>query len=478
MSAMAEEFGNYDALGLAELVRKKEVKPVELVETVIDRIERINPTLNCVNIKLYERAREQAEKPLPDGPLAGVPLLVKDLILLHAGIKTTNACSFYKDFVAPNDSVVADRIGKAGLIRVGKTNAPEFGMNITTEPQLFGPTRNPWNTEHVAGGSSGGSGAAVAARIVPLADGGDGGGSIRIPASNNGLVGLKPSRGRVPLAPHYGDIWYGQVNLNCLSLTVRDTAAYLDVVAGPVPGDPYQPANPERPFLAEVGSDPGRLRIGWTTKSRAGTPVAATCVEAVEKAARLCAELGHDVRETELSFDFQGVMETFKRIAAVLGAMSLEVARELVGREPMREDFERATWEIFHSGKAISGIQHALDIEAMRHHGRQIVADCEAFDVVITPTMPEPPVKLGTFNQNDMDADSFLDLLAPYIAFTLPFNVSGQPALSLPLHWSEVGLPIGVQFVSRYADEATLLRLAAQLEEAQPWKDQKPSVHA
>jgi amidase len=478
MSGITETFDRYDALGLAELVRRGEVKPIELVEAVIDRIERINPTLNCVTIKLYERAREQADGPLPDGPFAGVPLLVKDLILLHEGIKTTNACNLFKDFVAEDASVVAERIKRSGFILVAKTNTPEFGFNITTEPRLYGPTRNPWNTQHVAGGSSGGSGASVAARIVPLADGGDGGGSIRIPASNNGLVGLKPSRGRVPLAPHYGDIWYGQVITNCLSLTVRDTAAYLDVVAGPVPGDPYQPANPERPFLAEVHSDPGRLKIGFTTKSRAGTPVAAACVEAVEKAVLLCAGLGHELIETELTFDFPPLMETFQRIAAVLGAKDLEIARELIGREPTHEDLERSTWELYQSGRKIDGAQHAMDIDAMRQFSRQIAGDCESFDVVITPTMPQPPVKLGTFNQNDMDPDTYLGLLGPYIAFTLPFNVSGQPAISLPLHWSEEDLPIGVQFAARYAEEAILLRLAGQIEKARPWKDRKPPICA
>jgi amidase len=261
-------------------------------------------------------------------------------------------------------------------------------------------------------------------------------------------------------------------------LTVRDTAAYLDVVAGPVPGDPYQPAKPERPFLAEVDGDPGRLKIGFTTKSRAGKPVAAACVEAVEKAVLLCSELGHELIETELTFEYAALMETFKRIAAVLGAKDLEIAPEITGREPTPKDLERSTWELFQSGKTISGVQHAMDIDAMRQFSRQIASDCEPFDVVITPTMPEPPVKLGTFNQNGPSADDFLELVGPYIAFTLPFNVSGQPAVSLPLHWSDEGLPIGVQFAAPYADEATLLRLAGQIEKAQPWRQRKPPICA
>jgi amidase len=479
MTKIIQDFDKYDALGLADLVRRKEVTPAELVETVIERIERVNPTLNCVNNKTYDMARKLAEGALPEGPFSGVPFLMKDLLTMYAGVKTTSGSSFYKDFIATEDSVVVERIKQAGLILVGKTNAPEAGT-ISTEPRLYGPTRNPWNPEYGAGGSSGGSGAAVAARIVPLADGSDGGGSIRIPASNNGVVGLKPCRGRVPLAPHYGDAWYGQSCLNCLSLTVRDSAAYLDVIAGPVPGDPYQPAKPPRPFLEEVSMDPGRLKVGYVLKSVTADPVDPACIKAVEEVVKLCSELGHELMEMEFTFDYDTAIRSFNRAARVLGAMSLEEGEKMVGRKGKEEDFESITWMTYERGKTVTGVQHAQDVETMRQSSRQIAQDCEPFDIVLTPTMPVPPQKVGTFDTNcPPDAmKDFGKLMKSHIAFTLPFNISGQPAISLPLHWSEDGLPIGVQFVARYADEATLFRLASQLEKAQPWIDRRPPVCA
>jgi amidase len=479
MVEIFRDFEKYDALGLADLVRRKEVKPIELVETVIERIERINPQLNCVNIKTYDLAKKLAEGILPQDLFSGVPFLMKDLTTMYAGVKTTSGSSFYKDFVATEDSVVVQRIKQAGLILVGKTNAPEGGT-ISTEPRLYGPTRNPWNLEHGAGGSSGGSGAAVAARIVPLADGSDGGGSIRIPASINGVVGLKPCRGRVPLAPHYGDSWYGQSCLNCLSLTIRDSAAYLDVVSGPMPGDPYQPAQPTRPFLEEVSIDPGKLKIGYVVKSVTGDPVDPVCIKALEETVKLCSELGHELIETEFSFDYDTAIRSFNRAARVLGVMSLEEGENKVGRKATEVDFESVTWMTYERGKTVTGLQHAKDVETLRQSSRQIANDCEPFDIILTPTMPVLPPKLGTYNTDcpPEEMREFGRLMKSHIAFTLPFNISGQPAISLPLHWSEDGLPIGVQFVARYADEAALFRLAAQLEKARPWIDHKPPICA
>jgi len=480
MASLMEEFDKYDALGLAALVRRKEVKPIELVETAIERIERMNPVLNCVNIKTYDLARRLAQGPLPEGPFTGVPFLLKDLGLMYAGVKTTSGCSFYKDFVARDDSIVVQRIKQAGLILVGKTNTPELGLAPSTESRLYGPTRNPWNLEHTAGGSSGGSGAAVAARILPVADGSDGGGSIRTPASNNGVVGLKPSRGRVPVAPHQGDMWYGQACMNCLSLTVRDTAAYLDVVSGPVPGDPYQPAKPVRPFFEEVSIEPGRLKIGVVTRSITGDPVDPECVRAVEETARLCADLGHEVMETKFTFDFDLAVKSFNRAARVLALMALEDGERMVGRKATAEDFETVSWLTFELGKMVSGVQHARDIEALRQCSRQIARDCEPFDIVLSPAMPVRPQRLGLYDMNGPpeSARTFGSLIKSHLAFTMPFNISGQPAMSLPLHWSKDGLPIGVQIVARYADEATIFRLAGQLEKARPWIDRKPPVHA
>jgi len=476
MADIFPEYENYDAVGLAELVRRKEIKPIELVETVIDRIERINPVLNCVNIKTYDLARKLAEVPLSGRPFDGVPFLLKDLTTMYAGVKTTSGSSFYRDYVATDDSVVVQRIKKAGLILVAKTNTPEFGSSPSTEPRLYGPTRNPWNLDHGAGGSSGGSAAAVASRIVPVADGSDGGGSIRTPASNCGVVGLKPCRGRVPIAPHYGDFWYGQACLNSLSLTVRDTAAYLDIVAGPVPGDPYQPPKPGRPFIEEVFADPGRLKIGVVTKSITGEPVDAGCVTAVEETAKLCTDIGHEIVETQFTFDYDRTVKSFNRAARVLALMAMEDGEKMVGRKATREDVESLSWLIFELGKNVTGLQHARDIETLRHCSRQIAADCEPFDIVLTPTMPVPPQKLGVYEMNGPPetARAFGSLLKSHLAFTMPFNISGQPAMTLPLYWSDDGLPIGVQIVARYADEATIFSLAGQLERAKPWIHRKP----
>jgi len=473
-----KDFDQYDALGLADLVRRQEVQPIELVDAVIDRIEKVNPRLNCIVIKEYDRARKLAQGPLPDGPFTGVPFLMKDLILFYQGVKTTNACRFFKDFVAPDDSFVVQRFKQAGFILVGKTNTPEFGFNVTTEPVLHGPTRNPWNTDLSPGGSSGGSGAAVAARIVPLADASDGGGSIRIPASRNGLFGLKPSRGRVTLGPHYGDFWYGQAIMNGLALTVRDAAAYLDVVGWPLPGDAYQPAKTVGSFLETVGQDPRRLKIGYTTASPIGAAVHPECLEAVNKAVQLCRDLGHEVMEMKFTFDLNPVMEVFLRIASVLENMTLMMAEMLVGRKPTEQDFEKITWALSQHAKDCTGVQHAMDIEAMRHFSRQIAGDCAPYDVVVTPTMPDPPPPLGYHDQNNLEVEEFIARLNSAVGFTLPFNVSGDPAMSVPLHWTKDGLPVGVQFIARYAREDILFKLAGQLEKAQPWIQRRPPVCA
>ncbi|MBW2619356.1 MAG: amidase [Deltaproteobacteria bacterium] len=477
MGDLAQDFDQYDALGLADLVRRKEVKPIELVEIAIERIERVNPTLNCVIIKTYDLARKLAESPLPQGPFTGVPLLLKDIGLMYAGVKTTSASRFYKDFVAQEDSLVVQFLKQAGFILVGKTNLPENGFNITTEPVLYNPTLNPWNLDRVPGGSSGGAGAAVAARILPLADGSDGGGSIRIPASNNGLVGLKPSRGRVSWAPQAGDVWYGMATTNCLSLTVRDSAAYLDVIGRPATGDIYQLAQPEVSFLDNVGIDPGKLKIGVITKSPLGQPIDPACVEAVESAVKLCAELGHEVVETEFSFEADLYHENMLRLLCVLSAKDLETGEAMIGRQATEGDLEPANWEAAQRGKTVPGVQHAKDIEALRQYGRRIAEDCQPFDIVLTPTQSLRPQPLGAYDTN-LGLDTLHQKTGPGTIFTNPFNASGQPAVSLPLFWSEDGLPIGVQFAAKYANEALLFRLAGQLEKARPWIDRRPPVCA
>ncbi len=480
MRGIHEVFDKYDAIGMAELVRCGEVCPEELVETAIERIERVNPILNCVCIKTYELAKKIAKGPLPEGPFTGVPILMKNLGTFYVGVPTTASCRFLLDFIPDKDSTVVERWKKAGFILIGKTNTPEFGSSISTEPTLYGPTRNPWNTEFVSGGSSGGAASSVSARIIPLADGSDGGGSIRIPASNTGVFGLKPSRGRVPVGPHYGDCWYGNVCFNCLSITVRDSAAFLDAIAGPVPGDPYQVPKPERLFVEEVRIPPKRLRIGLITESPAEDPVDPVCVKAAKNAAELCEKLGHYVEETRFTFSYDEAMKRFNRIVRVLRAMEIEKAEKMLGKKAKREDFEAITWLIYELGKKISGVRHAADIDELRKMGRIIASEMKSFDILLTPTLPVPPQKLGVYVTDGPPeaTEKFGNLIHSHMAFTVPFNISGQPAASLPLYWSKEGLPIGVQFAARYGDEATLIRLSAQLEDALPWRNKKPPICA
>ena len=475
---MSIEFEKYDALGLAFLVARKEVTPKELVDAAIARIERVNGQLNCVNIENFEEARKAAAQPLPDGPFRGVPLLLKDLLTGYKGLPLTSGCRYFEDFRAPYDSVVAERIRDGGFIRLAKTVTPELGYCIASEPPIFPPARNPWNPDHTSGGSSGGSGGAVGARIVPLATASDGGGSIRVPASNNGLVGLKQSRGRTTLAPFYGDLWYGCVTEGCVSLTVRDQAAYHDLTQYAAPGDVYSTPRPTIPFADEVGRDPGVLRIGIVTSAPSGQPVNAECVAAVENTARLCESLGHKVEPMQYTFDFEALGAVFSRIACAATAAGIVAAEPLIGRPPREGDFTNVIQEMLDRAPSQTAVEHALDVEALHQLGWAVAQDCLSYDVVLTPTLPHPPRKVGYFDMSRSFDDFNFGVLIPEIAFTLPHNVSGLPAMSLPLHWSADGLPCGVQFIAKHADDGLLFRLAAQLEQAQPWFDKVPPIHA
>ena len=475
---MSIELEQFDALGLADLVKRKEVKPIELVEAAIERIERVNPELNCVMFKNYDAARAAAGEALPDGPFTGVPLLLKDLLTAYQGLPLTGGCRYLKDFVAPVDSVVAERIADGGFIRLAKTVTPEMGYCVASEPPLYPPARNPWNTDHTPGGSSGGSGAAVAARILPLATANDGGGSTRIPASNNGLVGLKQSRGRTTTAPFYGNMWYGCVVEGCVSLSVRDQAAYHDLTQYSVPGDPNALARPETPFLEEVAQDPGRLRIGLITEAANGRPVHPECAAAANNAARLCESMGHEIEETAYSLDFDALGAVFSRIACAATAAGIHSLEPVMGRPPADGELGNVIREMVERGERLSAPAMAQDIEAMHMAGWAIAGDCAPYDMVITPTMPNPPHKVGYYDMSLPFETYNNDLLLPEVVFTLPHNVSGLPAMSLPLHWSADGLPCGVQFIASHANDALLFRLAARLEEAQPWFDRRPPIHA
>lgn len=473
-----EEFAKYDALGLAQLVKNKEVKPIELVEAAIARIASVNDKLNCVNIENYENARAAAAGDVPDGPFSGVPLLLKDLLTGYEGMLCTNGSRYFAEFRAPVDSAIATRMSEGGFIRLAKTVTPEFGYCIASEPEIFPPARNPWNPDHTPGGSSGGSGAAVAARILPLATASDGGGSIRIPASNNGLVGLKASRGRTSLAPYYADLWYGCAVEGCVSLSVRDQAAYHDLTQYGVPGDVYAVPRPATPYAEEVGKDPGKLRIGMIKKAVDGQALHPDCIAAVENAARLCESLGHTVEETEYTFDFEQLTATFSRIACAATAAGILGAEPIIGRPPRQGDFTNVIQEMLELGQQQNAAAHYQDVEAMHQIGWAVAADCDSFDVVLTPTLPNPPQKIGYFDMSLPFEKYNFDILVPEVVFTLPHNVSGLPGISLPLHWSAEGLPCGVQFITKHANDGLLFRLAAQLEEAQPWFDRIPPIHA
>jgi amidase len=466
-----------DATAQADLVRRKEVKPIELVDATIERIERLNPTLNAVVTPMYDEARKVASGPLPDGPFTGVPLLLKDLIAEYAGVRFTEGSAFLSDHISPRDTELVVRQKRAGLIVVGKTNTPEFGLMPTTEPRLFGPAHNPWDTERTTGGSSGGSAAAVAAGIVPMGHGGDGGGSIRIPASCCGLFGFKPTRGRNPMGPDYGDQLTGLVCEHALTRSVRDSAALLDATSGPDLGDPYWAPPPERPFLQEVGADPGTLRIAFTTQSPIGTPLHPDCVAAVKDAAALCADLGHDVVEAAPTIEGLAFVPAFITVWAAGGAAwTIDDWARRTGRTPAPEHFEPLTWGLYEMGRQYSAPAYLLAVQDLQKMSRDIARFFVDHDIWLTPTLGEPPVPLGSFDPPSENPLQGLQRAVTFIPFTPISNGTGQPAMSVPLYWNAEGLPVGAHFVGRFGDEATLFRLAAQLEQARPWADRRPPV--
>ena len=476
--AKLDDLAFLDATAQAELVRRKEVKPVELVDAAIERIKRLNPTLNAVVTPMYEQARTAASGELPQGPFTGVPFLLKDLLASYAGVRMTSGSAFLHDFVPDHDSELVTRLKRAGLIIIGKTNAPEFGLMPTTEPRLFGPSHNPWDVSRTTGGSSGGSAAAVAAGLVPMAHGNDGGGSIRIPASCCGLFGLKPTRARNPLGPDYGDIFSGLVVEHALTRSVRDSAALLDATSGPDVGDPYWAPPPVRPFLQEVGADPGRLRIAFTTTAVTGVPVHSDCVSAVRDAAQLCTDLGHEVVEAAPEVPGDLVTQMFVTLWSAGCAWTIDGMAFLTGRAATPDQFEPLTWALCEMGRQQSASAYLLAVAVLQRVSRDIGHFFVNYDVWLTPTLAEPPVPLGTFDSPPENPLQGLARAAEFIPFTPICNVTGQPAMSLPLFWNADGLPVGTHFIGRFGDEATLFRLAAQLEAARPWASRHPPVSA
>jgi len=472
----ADDFAFLDATAQAELVRRKEIQPIELVEAAIERIERLNPDLNAVVTPMYDKARAAATSNLPDGPFTGVPFLLKDLLASYGGVRMTAGSKFLRDFVPDHDSELVARLKRAGLIILGKTNTPEFGILPTTEPHIFGPSRNPWDLERTTGGSSGGSAAAVAAGLVPMAHGNDGGGSIRIPASCCGLFGLKPTRARNPLGPDNGDIMSGLVVEHALTRSVRDSAALLDATSGPDVGDPYWAPPQARPFAEEVGADPGRLRIAFTIRAATGVEVHADCVTAVQNAASLCAKLGHEMVEAAPEFDAASMLQAFMLLWSAGCTSILDAVASVTGQTPNPDRVEPLTWALYEMGRQHSGSDYLLALWTLQKENRKIARFFVDHDVWLTPTLAEPPVPLGTFDSPAENPLVAFYRAASFVPFTPICNATGQPAMSVPLFWNADGLPVGTHFVGRFGDEATLFRLAAQLEAERPWAHHRPPV--
>ena len=476
---MSDDTAWLDATGQADLVRSGAASPSELVDAAIARIEKLNPELNAVIHELFERARAEASGAVPDGPFRGVPFLLKDLGAELAGTPFCEGLAFAGDYHSTTTQVLTQRYIDAGFVICGKTNTPELGILPTTEPHRFGPSRNPWDTGRSTGGSSGGSAAAVASGMVPAAHANDGGGSIRIPASCCGLVGLKPTRARNSVAPAYGDMMGGLVAEHVVTRSVRDSAAILDATAGPVPGDPYW-APPLRgaSFSAAASTPMAGLRVAVMTASPTGSPVDADCLAAVEATAALCGSLGHRVEAAALTVDGDAFTAHFVNQWACANAWAIADWEHRVGRPVAEEEMEPLSWALIGLGRSIDGGTYLRSVQELQRISRDIADYFEGIDVLLTPTLAEPPAPLGTFDSPPGEPLTGLFRAATYVPFTPPFNVTGQPAISLPLQWNDAGLPIGVQFVGRFGDEETLLSLAGQLEEAAPWAGRRPPVSA
>lgn len=491
---MLTEYDRYDALGLADLVRRGETTPAELLDAALARAEAVNPKLNAIITPMHGLARQRVKEPL-QGPFAGVPFLTKDLFQEVAGVPTAYGCKGLKaaGYTPDFDAEIVRRWRAAGLVIFGRTNTPEFGAKAITEPDAWGPTRNPWNLDHTPGGSSGGSAAAVAAGIVPMAGANDGGGSIRLPAGHCGLFGLKPGRGRTPWGPRHGELMHGAAMNHVVSRSVRDSAALLDATHGPETGSLFHIAPPERPYLEEVGRDPGRLRIGYTVKSPIGTPVHPEAVAAVQDAARLLESLGHDVEEAEPAIDGMQLAQDFILTWFANCAATIEEIRRQTGCGDAGFELDSRVMATF--GRAIRGHEYVAGHMRWSDYCRQLGEFYQRHQLFLTPTMAAPPARIGeiaTPRGQQFGAHLLMALglgrlvlktgliermvreNLKWVPFTQLGNLTGVPAMSVPLHWTAEGLPLGAHFMAPHGGEGLLFRLAAQLEQARPWFQRRP----
>lgn len=492
-----DEYSKHDALSLAELVKSKQVSPSELLECAIDRAEAVNPTINAIIHKMYGKARENAHLPLPESPFSGIPFLMKDLELSLKGEPMTCGSVAMRHYTPDADSFAVRRMKEAGLLIFGKTNTPEFGITPYTEPKLHGPTKNPWNLHHSPGGSSGGSAAAIAAGIVPMATAGDGGGSIRIPASACGLFGIKPSRGRISQGPDTGIAWSGLVSSFAISRSVRDSAAFLDFLSVAEPGEPFVIQKPERNYADEIKLPTGKLKIAFSIQHPFEENIDPECVTALRNAAELLQSLGHEVEEIPLPYGEDILTKTFFMLVGDIAA-DIEAMGKMRGKPFRKEEVEITTWLLNLLGKAYS----AKDVVAAHNQWNTISRKFgqlhQTYDVWMCPTLAKAPIAIGELQSNPTEElalklgvnfgivgllknSPIIDTIAKrtfsYIPYTPIANMTGQPSMSVPLHWTERGnLPVGVMFTARNGDESLLFRLAAQLEQAQPWKDKRPVI--
>ena len=493
---MFSEYGRYDALGLAELVRKREVTPGELLEAALARAEAVNPKLNAIIIPMHDIARARAQEKL-EGPFAGVPFLTKDLFQEYAGVRTAYGCKALKaaQYTASEHAEITARWLRAGAVIFGRTNTPEFGAKGITEPEAWGPTRNPWNLAHTPGGSSGGSAAAVAAGIVPMAGGNDGGGSIRLPAGHCGLFGLKPGRGRTPWGPAYGEVMHGAAMNHVLTRSVRDSAAMLDATHGPELGSLYRIEPPPRPYLEEVQREPGRLRIAFTAKSPIGTGVHPEAVTAVRDAAKLLESLGHHVEEAEPAINGMQLAQDFIVMWFANCAATVDLIKQQTGCG--NGGFENDTLAMAAFGRASRASEYVAGYLRWNEYTRQLGEFHQKYDLFMTPTMAQPPARVGQIVTPAWQHVAMKILVAlglsrlvlksgmieqmarenlKWVPFTQLGNLTGVPGMSVPLHWTADGLPLGTHFLAPHGGEGLLFRLAGQLERARPWADKRPAL--
>lgn len=489
-----QDYLRHDALGLAELVAAGEVSAAELLEAAISRAGQVNPRINALVIPMFEQARSRVREPLA-GPFAGVPFLIKDIIQDYAGVPATSGSRALRDWKPPSHASYTQRCLDAGLVIFGKTATPELALKGITESQAWGVTRNPWNLDHTPGGSSGGAAAAVAAGILPMAGANDGGGSIRIPAACCGLFGLRPSRGRVPLGPRMGEAWEGASSDLVVSRSVRDSAAMLDALQGADIGAPFEIRAPERPYLQEVARDPGRLRIAFSTRSPIGTEVDPQCVAALEETARLLERLGHRVEEAQPEVDGLALARCY--ITMYMGNVAATVA-EIVAETGAREaDFETDTRTFALLGRALPAGDYVRIRRQWNDFARALGRFFTSHDLYLTPTLAAPPLRIGELELPAWQRaaqklvlglragglllkSGIVDQLARDSLAKVPFtqlsNLTGTPSMSVPLQWTQEGLPLGSHFIAPFGEEARLLRLAAQLEQVQPWAQRRPAL--